>query len=578
MPVVSITLEDINRSILSNAYHKIVNDIMSSIKIPYGSLIVLHKDTDITKTDNRSNVSSMEKDNLPSTVSKRRVIVNITEEYNEDELTTTAVHQLSAYPIFQDHDINVYIYPIYIKTDINIEFSYISNSKMEANRIRDDIRIRLSQTRNILIHDVEYNILIPEIVEDFISDVYDLKSRLDPQPLEDYFREHTTKRLHLITDLANKENTKLAINEKQVRIVGLFDFNSMPDKLEIDHENNNYKITFNYKLSLDVPRAIVLRYPPMICNKPLPSKYLIFIENSKKAAFQEYKANLNYTSYSLATLSHFEAHRQLENRIDTHIPINIPLFDEFNVKQKHKGYGILVSFLTDIDETDKRTLFNLKDIDPYYISPILLNYILANELPYITNPYMSFIYIGLWQDDRHFDNNILELLPDFTIKSKIDLSLYKPTRVTISIILDLTLLDKNAINRFLNNLDILDIFLNEYIRAYNNFKTENAPNIISDHTLYNTLTYILNHYIVVDNTQAIATFINAISKDEYISNNMYSILYNNYPLITRYLIHNNFLQLDKINKNINVNYTGIENYAARTVMTKYIVALKSVSN
>lgn len=578
MPVVSITLEDTNRSILSNAYYKIIDDIISSIKIPYGSLVVLHKDTDITKTDNKSNVSNIEQDNLPSTVSKRRVVVNITEEYNEDELTTTAVHQQYSYPIFQDQDINVFIYPIYIKSDINIEFSYISSSKMEATRIRDDIRIRLSQTRNINIHDIEYDILIPEVVEEFIADVYDLKSRLVPQPLEDYFREHSTKRLHLITDLANKENTKLAINEKQVRIVGLFDFNPMPDKLEIDNENNNYKITFNYKLSIDVPRAIVLRYPPMICNRPLPSKYLSFIEDNKKLAFREYKADLNYTSYSLAALSHFEAHRQLENRIDINIPMNIPLFDEFNVRQKHKGYGILVSFLTDIDETDKRTLFNLKEIDPYYISPALLDFILANELPYVVNPYMSFMYIGLWQDDKYYDNNILELLPDFTLKSKVDLSLYKPTRVTISIILDLTILDKRAINSLLGNLDVLNIFLNEYIRAYNNFKTENSFDIIPDNTFYKTLIFILSHYVRLDNTEAIAILTNAISKDKYIFNNMYSILYNNYPILTRYLVNNSFIEIDKINKAINVNHTSIENYAMRTVMTDYIVALISENN
>lgn len=574
MPVVSITLEDTNRSILSNSYYKIIDDIIAAIKIPYGSLVILHKDTDITKTDNKPNVSNLDQDNLPSTISKRRVVVNITEDYNEDALTTTAVHQQSAYPIFQDHDINVYIYPIYIKTDITIEFSYISSSKTEAIRIRDDIRIRLSQARNITIHDVEYNIIIPEIVEEFISDVYDLKSRLVPQPLEDYFREHSTKRLHLITDMANKENTKLAINEKQVRIVGLFDFNPMPDKIEMDNENNNYKITFNYKLSLDVPKAIVLRYPPMICNKPLPSKYLSFIEDNKRSAFREYKANLNYTSYELASLSHFEAHRQLENRVDINLPINIPLFDEFNVRQKHKGYGILVSFLTDIDETDKRTLFNLKNIDPYYIDSTLLNYIVANELPYIINPYMSFLYIGLWQDDRHFDNNVLEILPDLTIKSKVDLSLFKPTRVTISIVTDLTILDRNALDRLLNNPNILYVFFNEYIRAYNSFKTETSTNIIPDNTFYRTLTSIFNHYITVDYKDVIANLINTISNDTYISNNLHSILYNNYPSLFNYLLNNNFIELNKINKTININHATIESYAMKTVMTNYILALR----
>jgi len=571
MPVVSLTLEDTNRSILSSAYFKIIQDIVESIKIPYSTLVVMHRDMESTLTDNKTNVSGLSQDNLPSTVSKRRIIASITEEYNEDELTTTAIHQLSSYPIFQDLDVNVFVYPIYIKSDINIEFSYISPSKIEANRIRDDIRIRLSQTRNINIHDIDYDILIPEIVEDFITDVYELKNRLVPQSLEDYFREHSTKRIHLLTDLSNKENSKLAISEKQIRIVGLFDFSSMPEKIEVD--NNNYKVTFNYKLTLDVPRAIVLRYPVMICNKTLPSKYLQFIEDSKIQSKEEYKKDVNYIN-NLRELSYFEAHRQLENRVDIKLPMNIPLFDDFNIREGHKGYCIIISFLTDINETDKKTLFNLRDIEPYYFDSTILNFILNGEKNYIINPYMSFLYLGLYQDDVHFDNNILEIDNDLNIKSKVELSLFKPTRVVLSFILDITALDNRAITRLLTNKDILYIFIQEYIYVYNNYKTELSRNIIPDNTFYKTLTYILYHFIKIDDLDALLKIFNLLKIDNYIYNNLISILKNNYPNIFFYINNNNLIDLTNVNINLNIHHTNIENYSMRTVMSDYIVALR----
>ena len=295
MPTVSLTLEDTNRTILNNAYFKIINDIVEATKIPHESVIAVHKDMDYNLTDNKTNASGIQKKNLPSTASLRRVQAAITEEYNEDALTTTAVHQVSAFPIFEDRDINVFVFPIYVKSDVTIEFNYFTPSKTEANRIRDDIRIRLSQTRNIGLHDIEYDILIPEIVEDFIADIYTLKNRLVPQPLEQYFRDHSTKRMHLITDMANANNTKLAVYEKQVRIVGLFDFSSMPEKVEADNENGNYKVSFTYKLSFDVPRALGLRYPVMVCNKLLPAKYIQFIEDAKINSMEERKRNLGYT-------------------------------------------------------------------------------------------------------------------------------------------------------------------------------------------------------------------------------------------------------------------------------------------
>ena len=571
MPNVSLTLDDTNRSILSQAYYKIIQDIVEAIKLPYSSVVVMHKDIEVSLTDNKSNASGLSEGNLPSTASLRRIQTNITENYNEDELTTTAVHQLSAFPIFEDRDINVFIYPIYVKSDVTIDFTYISPSKTEATRIRDDIRLRLSQTRNITIHDVEYDIFVPKEVEEFIADIHELKNRLVPQNLEDYFREHSSKRMHLITDMTNKENTKLAVFEKQVRIVGLFDFSSMPEKLEIDNENSTYKITFSYKLSLDVPRAIGIKYPVMICNKPLPSKYLQFIEDHKVNSQEEYKRNLGYTN-SLHALSHFEAHRQLENRVDINLPINVPLFDDFNIRQGHKGYCILASFLTDINETDKRSLMNLREIDPYYIPDKLLNFIELGENGYIINPYMSFLYLGLHQDDLHFDNNILTIDSNLNIKSNIDLSLMKPTRVTLSFILDLTLLDRRALQRLLDNEDILLIFIEEYIRVYNNFKTEmRSANTLPDNTFYRTFILILNYYLSRNNNAILKAISDIIRQDSYLFNNLSTILSNNYPDMFRYL--------NKYDCNLpvgvqNVGHTNIENYGMRTVESTYVVALR----
>lgn len=522
MPVVSLTLEDTNRTILANAYSKVVQDIVDNIKIPYGTLVLLHKDVEVNLTDNKANAISQGGANLPSTIASRRVQATVSEDYNEDELTTTAVHQPSAYPIFQDPQIDVYVFPIYVKSDITIEFTYISPSKTEATRIRDDIRLRLSQMRNIDLHEIDYTILIPEIVEDFIADVYDLKNRLVPQSLEDYFREHATKRIYPITDMANKENTKLGVQEKQVRIVGVFDMSSMPEKLEHDNDNNNYKVRFSYKLSMDIPRAIAMRYPVMICNRPLPAKYIQFIEDNKVHSKEEHKKELNYTS-TLRALSHFEAHRQLENRVDIKLPMNIPGFDEFNVRQGHKGYGIVVSFLTQVSEDDNKGLFNLTDIDPYHIPPYLLEYIKTTERRYMTRPYGSFMYLALHQQGTHFDNGVLEIDQDFNVRSKVKLSLMKPVRVTISVCIDLSYLDKDALARMFNNPEIYYVFLAEYINAYNNFKTEQQP-LMTENTFYRDLLFTINRYLAIEKHDVVRNIIKVIMTDQYINRTLGRLL------------------------------------------------------
>ena len=543
MPVVSLTLEENNRSVLSAAYYKIVQDIVDAVKIPYGALVVMHRDTEVTLTDNKTNVSNLSNPNLPSTVSNRRVQVSINEEYNEDELTTTMVHQPSSYPIFFDPEISVSVYPVYVKSDITIEFSYISPSKIEANRIRDDIRLRLSQMRNINIHEVDYNILIPTIVEDFIGDVYDLKSRLKPQSLEQYFGEHSTNRIHAITDMSNKENTKLAIYEKQVRIVGTYDFSSMPEKVTVDQENNTHKVSFNYKFSMDVPRAMVMRYPVLICNKPLPSKYLSFIEDAKINSKEEYKKELGYTS-GLQSLSYFEAHRQLENRIDIKLPINIPLFDDFNKRQGRRGYAIVVSFLTQVDETDNKTLLNLRDLDPYYIPEQLLTYIKDHERKLITQPYQSFMYLGLHQEDRHFDNSILEIDENLNVKSRVVLSLLKPVRVTLSVCIDTSRLQANYLIGLRDFPGIYLTYLIETIRTLNNFKTEADYLAFIDNTFIRELITTIHYYTTIDKWDIISQILEVINQDKYISVMFSKILVKGYPDLYRTLLYKFLLYIE----------------------------------
>lgn len=469
MPVVSLTLEETERTILQSVYYKLIDDIAAVIKVPKEAITVLYKDNESALTDARPNAVSTSSPNLPTTGAKRRVQVRVTEEYNEQYLGATAIHQREYLPFFVDHDIDVVIAPIYLQTDVQIEFTYITPSKTEANRIRDDVAMRLHQTRNIGLHEVEYTLIIPTEIEEFIEVIHDYKSRIQPTSLEEYFLSHVSNRVHTLTDLS-ENNVRIGLYEKQTRIVGSFDFSALPERVEIENESNTYKFSFTYKLTLGLPKAISVRYPVMVANQVLPAKYVQFIEDHKLNLLREYKRDHNYQGYSNYSFSMLESSRQLENKIDINLPINVPLFDDFSLKQGHKGYGIIISFLTQVDEEDSKTLLNLNDLDPYYIPELLLDYIRAGERQYITKPYASFIYLGLHQEGRHMDNSILEVLPDLTVRSSEIISLYTPSRVTLSMCVDISMLLPEAIERLLGHRELYELFISEYISARNNFK------------------------------------------------------------------------------------------------------------
>lgn len=553
MPVVAITLEETNRSVLSSVYYKIIEDVADTVKIPKESLVVLYNNQEVSLTDNKPNVSIKEGPNLPTATTKRRIEAKINESYNEDHLDTTAVTRQEFYPIFNDPEISVQIAPVYIQTDIEIEFKYTTPSKSEIERIRDDIRLRLSQNRSIGHHSVEYNIIIPSVIEEFIADIHELKNRLRPQELGEYFLENTTNRLHQITDMSNKDNIRLAIHEKQIRIVGFYEFNSMPEKADTDGETSTHSLSFTYKFSFTAPKAMSIRYPVMICNTVLPAKYVSFIEEHKINSGREFKQNLNYIGTSLADLSHFEAHRQIENRVDINVPINIPLFDDFSLRQGHKGYGIVMSILVQVDETDNKTLFNLKDIDPYYIPDEILEYIRTVDKDYIVTPYASFMYLGVHQENKYYDNPMLEIDSDLNVRSKVPLNIMKPTRVTLSVVIDFSMLHHQAVRRINDNPIIKKIFISEYISAVNTFKNEIDRRNTSDGSFYNYLIHSLDDALKIDDFDTIKDILDLTSKDNYVGSTLGDILVNGYPELLERVNKENLISLLPPNNMIHIN-------------------------
>lgn len=565
MPVVVTSLEETNQSVLNNALYKIITDVVKQLGIPPHVVVGMRNGMEISRTDGDTNVSIQSSDNLPKTIGQWRVTAVVTEDYDRNYLTSTITSQPDAPPIFRDPHVDVAVWPIYVKSEINIDFNISSPSKTDLKRIRDNIRVRLSQGRNILHHDTDYNYIVPTVVEDFIADVYDLKNRLYPQTLDDYFMSNSTKRMHMMTDMANKSNARIAIRENLGNVIGVLEFSEVPEKIEEDNETNTFKLSIPYKLSMEYPRELCMKYPVIVCNKLMPTKYLDFIEEDKIKTHEEYSRNIAYTSSGVA-LSRFEAHRQMSYRIQEKLPLNLPFFDNFPERVGHKGYVILASFLTDVNETDLRSLINLKEIGDFYIDQKLLNHISATEKQFIVNPYMSLFYIGLHQDSVHFDHNVLEIDADLNVKSKVDLGLVRPTRVTLSICIDPTYLNPAVLPRMKENKDLLLLWFSEYIRAVSNFKPEVAALDISDHTLYRFFILILDDAVNKGENDFVSKFIDIISLDNLMIERLSGVMENNTPHLYKKVCKVSDLYQFRTNKNFKKNFFDVDKYLMRTVM------------
>lgn len=530
MPVVTFPLSSTEFSVFNSIYYKIIEDVANTVEIDQNALTVLYKNLEYAKTDNEDTLSIKSSDGKPTTISKRRFVVRVNQEYDEDNLDTMATHQEEHFPIFMDHTTGVSIAPVYMQMDVELEFEYLSPSRTELGSMRDKIRMHLSRTRNIGHHEVEYTMLIPSPVEEFVADVHELRNRLIPKELDAYFLENSSKRVHLITDMVNEDNVKLGVKEKQVRIVGTYGFSPLPEKSETDNSNNSSKFSFTYKFSVTVPRHLVIRYPAMICNRLLPNKYLSFVEKARVKENHEREVGVNYIGFSNYNFSIFEANKQLGRRVNIELPINVPSFDEFKTKQGHKGYGLVMSFLLEIDETDNRSLFNLKELGDYHIATKTLNWLEVGDYENITSPYESFMYLGLHQENKFFDGPVLTVDQELNVKSKVDLDLTKPVRVTIGLSIDMSMLANKVIESLNKDPEMFLDFLNEHLEIRKSFKDKITDGTISHNFLVNSILNFILRRISVEDYETVLDVLEIVKvQDSLVLSDVISFALNNRP-------------------------------------------------
>ena len=444
------------------------------------SFTILSRNNDYTKTDNRNNLSVKSNVNIPRTVSDRRLIVSVEDNFDEDYISTTAIHRIEHPPIFNDTDVGVIITPIYLRTKLALNLSYVTPSESEAERIRNEMRMRVSQYRTQLIHEPSYSVIIPPEVEDFILTVHEMKNRITPIDLEGYIRSHSPRKLYPITDMSGLGNARLAVNEIQLEVFGSFE-NVLPEKIEFDRENNNFKINVQYNVPLDVPCGFSLRFPIACCNRVFPDKYIGFQIDDKPATIDNFERP-TVKSQLLFALHRLQQHQQLTVFNYRTRPINIPYIDDYVPKAKHSGYTHAYSFLIGVDETDRQTLLDLKDLGDVSFDPILLEFIRTTERVHCTTPNRSFMFFGLHQDGAYYDADRLTIDENLILKSTVPLDLYKPVRVTIGLANTLSLINKEAIERYIANPDILIRVVTEIVN--NNSATGlKRPTIVENDTI-----------------------------------------------------------------------------------------------
>lgn len=375
--------------------------------------------------------------------SSRMAFIDVQEEDDIDSVQEMMTHACDHAPVFFDTDLDLYLFPVYANTQVEMRVIFRSPSETEAKRWISEILSRVSRGRDLNLHDISYTYSIPFPFVRLIEDVWTLREANEGygQSLSEYVALKASERLTMLSNRASEERM-LSVKEKQSRIIGLFSFAVIPDKPEWSQENTAWEISFSYRFKYQKPIQMYCRFPLSVHNQLLPDRYLD-VQNP----VVDYDHKQGYYSRSYAALSIHELNRPLIYRDagqpSTHL--TIPDFDDFNVEFPDPLYMTCFTILVLLDE-DRRTLFNLKDLDEYQINPGILEF-LHVEYPWITTKHISLFHLSLYDGDEEQPDGCLEVLPDLTVRAKTPLSMRKRYHVRMSIASDLRSCLKPSMDR-----------------------------------------------------------------------------------------------------------------------------------
>lgn len=441
MPHISVTLPESEQAIGRPVIFGIIDQIQDVCKIDKSAKIYFPGPTGKMQTSG-SDIDGQEQDRFATFENRRIVFIDVDEDFDRNTLGSTSVTREEYAPVFEDAALGVQVCPVYATSQVSIQVRYRTPSETEAQRWRDDMRMRITQMRDTNLHKVKYHYSLPQTVCQVIEEIYDKREAVAGygEDLGVYFKGHATERLTLITDQVGK-NVQFVVAENQGRIIGQFELDAIPQKPTRDATHGVWEVSFTYKFNYERPMGVTMHYPVQVHNQLLSPMFVAFTD--KPIDPSSYPKSF---SKSLSALNAFEMDTMMNAAGNPDPFIRMPRYDDFKIPQVPQGTGTAWLALIEVGE-DKKELFNLNEMGNIVMDADVMKFIREVEWQYITKQFKSILHLTLYRNNNQLSTGHLECDAQLNVTSRDELDLRNQHRVRMGIYVDLTLLPKEAMER-----------------------------------------------------------------------------------------------------------------------------------
>lgn len=446
MPAVLLTIKSTHKTVVRPVIQSVATDLMANFGL--GTSFTLHYSgtddpEDLVVTDSRNTRHGT------GFFENTKVLLTSDIEYVENSRSAT-VHGLTENkPVFLDNDLGLLVSPNYARSKVILSFQIRCNDKTSAYALKSRIRQLFQIDHKCLYHDVKYMYLIPNILNDLLTEIHTLRETQGAygEDLGKYYKDH------FISDVGSVSNktgsfTQLSVREHQNRILGNYDFIIAPEKPEVT-DSKRYVLNFNYEFEFDEPISFNVKYPLIVHNQLISSKYFDNTIPYELAMID------SKPSQTLNALDFYTRNNELTQ---PHKGLPIPTINDW-APVGHQGSLIGIARLIVICDEDKPyETINLLDLGDVELNTPTIDFIKDNKervLSYRRAP----IYISLYEDGIRIPDSDIYMTDDLTIMTKFRMSVRSRYNMWISAYEDLFIMNPSDIDRLRYHVEFTENIL-----------------------------------------------------------------------------------------------------------------------
>ncbi len=339
-----------------------------------------------------------------------QVSIEVTETMDQDRVLSTAVVYPENLFILHDPRIETIMKPVYIHTEIAINFKFRAIDEVKAKRWRDQIRVRMSQMRDLQMLDIRYAYQVPPTALVILEEVHRLMENVAPYGVSfaQWFKNSASSTMTVEANFSGKQ-LQVAIPEHQGRIIGYWDFEGEPEAGDKEDGAQTWTIGFAFKFKYDKPASVVLQYPQMVHNQ------IIKYKDTKPV----YNPDNIVKSMTLSTwyLDHFNRTKALDN-INNNQGWMFPPWDEFVPTGQPPWYIKIFSGMVTLDLSaggNPNLLMNLDDLPEGLAMPAAMKAFIASEAPFMTQLFQSVFSCNLYLSNQLMGDGSITVDSDLNV-------------------------------------------------------------------------------------------------------------------------------------------------------------------